>query len=313
MNKMDRMLAIVLELQRRGTARAEDLAATFETSVRTIYRDVQALSEAGVPLIGTPGQGYSLMEGYFLPPIQFTPEEAVTLLVGTEFVERYFDQAYLAKARTSKSKIESILPEKVRREVEKARADIRLLMGKIDKARSKEMEHMSLLRRAIADMKKVRFSYVKATTTSHEKTARTADPYGLLLVNGSWVLLAFCELRQSIRHFRLSRMQELVLEDKEFERPDDFKLHTYVPPDNRHLFVQILLDPCMAERLEEENYYYVESVEEQEQGLLVTLRIRHYDEIVSWILSWGSDVRVIQPEGLKQRVLEEIQKMLQHY
>ncbi len=57
--------------------RAEDLAAAFETSVRTIYRDIQALSEAGVPVIGAPGQGYSLMEGYFLPPVSFTVEEAV--------------------------------------------------------------------------------------------------------------------------------------------------------------------------------------------------------------------------------------------
>ncbi|MDF2662089.1 MAG: transcriptional regulator, partial [Paenibacillus sp.] len=64
MNKTDRMLAIVLELQRKGTLRAADLAAVFETSVRTIYRDVQALCEAGVPVVGSPGQGYSLMEGY---------------------------------------------------------------------------------------------------------------------------------------------------------------------------------------------------------------------------------------------------------
>src|SRR5690606_8413234 len=81
-NKTDRMLAIVIELQRKGVLRAEDLAAKFETSVRTIYRDIQALSEAGVPVMGAPGVGYSLMEGYFLPPVSFTAEEAVALLIG---------------------------------------------------------------------------------------------------------------------------------------------------------------------------------------------------------------------------------------
>ena len=65
MNKTDRMLAIVLELRRRKVVRAEDLASIFETSVRTIYRDIQALSESGVPVMGAPGQGYSLMEGIF--------------------------------------------------------------------------------------------------------------------------------------------------------------------------------------------------------------------------------------------------------
>lgn len=314
LNKMDRMLAIILKLQGKGMARAEDLAATFETSVRTIYRDVQALSEAGVPLIGTPGQGYSLMEGYFLPPVQLTTEEAVTLLLGTEFVKHYFDQAYLTKAQTSKIKIESILPEKVRREAEKTRADIRLLLGKIDEVRSKETKNMSLLREAIVEMKKVHFCYVKtAMSASKKKTERTVDPYGLVLINGSWVLLAYCELRQSIRHFRLSRINELVLVNKRFLRPTDFELQTYVPQDDRHLHVQILLDTCFAERLEEENYFYVETVEEQEQGLLVTLRVRHYIEVISWILGWGSHARVLQPEALKQLMLEEVKKMLQHY
>jgi predicted DNA-binding transcriptional regulator YafY len=87
MNKTDRLLAIVLELQGRRVVRAEDLAALFETSVRNIYRDIQAISEAGVPIIGTTGTGYSLMEGYFLPPLSFTIEEAVTLLIGTDFIE----------------------------------------------------------------------------------------------------------------------------------------------------------------------------------------------------------------------------------
>lgn len=91
MNKTDRLLAIVLELQYRQVVRAEDLAARFETSVRTIYRDIQALSEAGLPITGTTGTGYSLMEGLFLPPISFTIEEAVILLIGTEFIEQRFD------------------------------------------------------------------------------------------------------------------------------------------------------------------------------------------------------------------------------
>jgi predicted DNA-binding transcriptional regulator YafY len=101
MNKTDRMLAIILELQRNRMLRAEDLAERFETSVRTIYRDVQALSEAGVPIIGAPGTGYSLMEGYFLPPISFTVEEAVTLLIGTDFIEQRFDQDYEVQAQNS--------------------------------------------------------------------------------------------------------------------------------------------------------------------------------------------------------------------
>ena len=127
MNKTDRLLAIVLELQREGVLRAEDLAAVFETSRRTIYRDIQALSEAGVPIIGSPGLGYSLMEGYFLPPVSFSVEEAVALLIGTDFVQQKFDSGYGSKAQTSQRKIEAILPESVRKEASRIRTTTRLL------------------------------------------------------------------------------------------------------------------------------------------------------------------------------------------
>lgn len=104
MNKTDRLLAIVLELQSREVVRGGDLAALLEISVRTIYRDIQALSEAGVPIIGAPGTGYSLMEGYFLPPIIFTVEEAVTLLIGTDFIEQRFDDEYRVRAQAARKK-----------------------------------------------------------------------------------------------------------------------------------------------------------------------------------------------------------------
>ena len=109
MNKTDRMLAIVLELQGKGKQRAEDLAATFETSKRTIYRDIQALGQAGVPLVSTPGQGYALMKGYFLPPLSFTTEEAIMLLLGSDYMAQNFDAQYRAAAESAGRKIESVL------------------------------------------------------------------------------------------------------------------------------------------------------------------------------------------------------------
>jgi predicted DNA-binding transcriptional regulator YafY len=123
MNKTDRLLAIVLELQGSQVVRAEDLAALFETSVRTIYRDIQALSEAGVPITGI---GYSLMEGYFLAPISFTIEEAVTLLIGTEFIEQPFDDDYRDRVNVARRKIEVTLSDSVRSGTSRIRKSLRL-------------------------------------------------------------------------------------------------------------------------------------------------------------------------------------------
>jgi len=98
MNRTDRLLAIVLELQRKGQQRAEDLAVTFEVSKRTLYRDMQALSEASVPIIAIQKKGYSLARGYFLPPLRFTTEEALILALGSDFMIRHIKRKELRRA-----------------------------------------------------------------------------------------------------------------------------------------------------------------------------------------------------------------------
>src|ERR1044071_9851625 len=117
MNRTDRLLAMVLELQRKGRRRAEDLAATFEITRRAGYRDIQALCEAGVPVVSLPGQGYALMDGYFLPPLSFSTDEATMLMLGSEFIAEHFDSQYKAAAHTASRKIEAVLSDKLREEV----------------------------------------------------------------------------------------------------------------------------------------------------------------------------------------------------
>src|SRR5260221_112431 len=124
MNRTDRLLAIVLELQGRGRCRAEDLARTFEVSTRTTYRDIQALCEAGVPIVSIPGRGYSLMEGYFLPPLSFSTDEATMLLLGSDVMAASFDEQYRAAAQSAHRKIAGVLPEKLRLEVASLRNSI---------------------------------------------------------------------------------------------------------------------------------------------------------------------------------------------
>lgn len=314
MNKTDRLMAIILELQRYGGRRAEDLAATFETSVRTIYRDMQALSEAGVPVIGAPGQGYSLMEGYFLPPVSFTAEEATALLLGLDYIERQFDAGYRAKAQGARGKLEAILPEPVRLGVARVRAGVKLLA--VPKAGGgAEEAALAALRRAIVDERRVRFRYVKKVPgpDGERRSVREADPYGLVLVEGAWTLVAFCHLRQDMRHFRLSRMSAVEVLEERFRRPEHFDLHTYEPPDGRSVVVRVRIAPELEDRVLENNYYYAESMERTSGGLLLTLMVRHPYEVLGWVLGWGSAAVVLEPEELRERVRQEWLKGLNNY
>lgn len=312
MNKTDRLLAIILELQGRDVVRAEDLANLFETSVRTIYRDIQALSEAGVPIIGAPGAGYSLMEGYFLPPISFTVEEAVTLLIGTDFIEQRFDDKYRGRAQAARRKIEAILSENVRNETSRVRKALRLLTPDQRAALSTERENFEKIRRAILDERKIKFHYSKNIETSkgNRHSDRTVAPYGLVLVEGAWMLVAYCDLRQNIRHFRLSRMSELYELEERFEFPEYFNLQEYTPPDDRGLRVRLRFDHDIADKVKESNNYFIEEMEEQPDGLVVVLRVRQLDDLRQWVLSWGAGVVVLEPESLRDQILQEAQNML---
>jgi len=315
MNKTDRMLAIVIELQRKGVLRAEDLAAKFETSVRTIYRDVQALSEAGVPVAGAPGIGYSLMEGYFLPPISFKSEEAVALLIGADFVSMRLDAEFGAKARGAQEKIEAILPDNVRKEAEQLRSTIRLLNGKGEQTRGLEKETFKQLRQAISHHRKVRFDYAKASAAPDEirPSERTVAPYGLVLSKGVWMLVARCELRQEIRHFRLSRMYRLTLLEESFYIDPDFRFEDYRPIDDRHVVVRLWVDPAIVDRMRESDNYYMESLEPTEDGWLAIFRVWQATDLLQWTLGWGASVYVLEPESLRERMREEINRLTERY
>lgn len=310
MNKTERLLAIVLELQRKSWVRAEDLADIFEISIRTIYRDMQALSEAGVPLVGAPGQGYSLMEGYFLPPVHFTAEEAIALLIGTDFVEQQFGQHYRHNAESARRKIESILPEVVRKQSDPMREGIRLLAQRRIHFAVDDREYIEPIGQAIMQKRKLQFVYA---TPHQQATTRTVRPYGLALNSGSWMLVAYCELRQAIRHFRLSRISDVVELNENFVLPEHFNLAEYRPVDDRHLEVILQFESYMIERVKEVGNFYMETIQERETDALVTLRVRQPEDILFWILSWGEHVTVLEPESLRQQIIQTLHHMLKRY
>ncbi|HEX9132416.1 MAG TPA: YafY family protein, partial [Ktedonobacteraceae bacterium] len=245
MNRTDRLLAIILELQGKGRQRAEDLAATFETSKRTIYRDILALGEAGVPIVSIPGRGYSLMKGYFLPPLSFTTDEATMLVLGSDLMAQSFDAQYRSAALAASSKIEAVLPEKLRDEVHYLQDSIRFVTTDAME-RPVETEKLLQLRRAIIQRSTIRFCYFtrhpsataevedeSGVSTNHQtspaltapvQSTREADPYGLVHFFNAWHLVAYCHLRQDIRNFRLDRIDDLVLLPKTFQRPANFKM-----------------------------------------------------------------------------------------
>lgn len=323
MSHTDRLLAIVLELQAHRWRRAEDLARTLETSKRTIYRDLVALGQAGVPVVSTPGRGYSLVEGYFLPPVSFTSDEATILSLGADVMAQSFDAQYRAAAQSAASKITAALPERLRVDVAALRE--RIHMGPDGAALQPEAAAtLRALRGAVIACQRVRFRYHTRyrhnghtdarDDESSESLWREADPYALMRLRGAWYLNAYCHLRKDQRNFRLERIEDLTLLDQRFTPPAAYQRRPRKPELAEGLEARIQFDGEAARWARESPSFFTIAQEELPAGgLLVTLRLRHEDDIMQWLLGWGRHARVLAPASLRQRVADEAAALTRMY
>jgi predicted DNA-binding transcriptional regulator YafY len=311
-NRTDRLLALLLELQRGGTRPAAELAATFETSKRTIYRDMLALMEAGVPVISTPGQGYTLDEGYFLPPLRFTTDEATLLLLGAEFIAQNFDAQYRAAAQSAGKKIEAVLTRERQAEVAYLRENIRFIAQET-RADHPALDKLRALRGALVARHTVRFRY-HARTRPDDKTrpaVREVDPYTLAHVEAAWYLLGYDHARRALRQFRLDRMEALTVLPNTFARPSRYQPESQ--DSGRRLLIHVRFDLETARWVQEARPWFCEAEALRADGLHMTLRVRYEEDVLGWLLSWGSSVRVLEPETLRQRLAETAAKVAQLY
>lgn len=314
MNKMDRLLAIVLELQARDWTRAEELAANFEVSKRTIYRDMQALSEAGVPIVAVTGQGYGLMDGYFLPPLNFTTDEALMLILGSDFMAQNFDAQYRRAAESASAKIATVLPDRFVEDVTYLRHNINFFTSRPPVGED-DLEPLKQLRRAIIERRQVRLHYSKrfGDDGTMEQSTRDVNPYSLARLSMDWYLLAYCHMRQDFRVFRLARIDKLTVLLKTFARSTQFKPDWMNPSGVQNIIVKALFKPEAARWVRETHSYYTVEAEEVPEGLLVTLFVRDEREMLQWLLGWGGSVRVLQPESLCQLLLDEAKRVIDLY
>ncbi|MGG2093289.1 YafY family protein [Bacillus sp. S13(2024)] len=312
MNRTDRLLSIVMELQRQRIVTADTLAKKYETCKRTIYRDMQALCESGVPILSVPGQGYSLMEGYFLPPIHLKPEEAVTLLLGNDYVEQNLHNPFCIHAQSAKEKLEAILPAEQKQKVKELRGTFRFLSTSFSHNTFgfKQEQKIPTLQESIQKQIGISFYYRKPNQAETQKEKRVVHPYGLVNISGLWYLVAYCLLRKQIRHFRLDRMNDLIQEKETFTKPKNFYLLEYTPENNRTVTVHLVFQHSVFHKVIETRYFYIDTYELKEDGLHVFLKVRQIDEIFQWVFSWGSKVKVLEPPLLAERIKEEAKNIL---
>lgn len=220
MRRADRLFQIIQILRTRRQVRARDLAQSLQVSERTIYRDMQDLSLSGVPLVGEAGVGYSLDRAYNLPPITFSESELEALLLGARMVQAWTDKQMASEASFAIARIESILPDRLKQTLQKR--DIQVPDFHIY---SGVAGYMPGIRAAIKHCEKLVLSYCREDGQSSQ---RITWPLGLFFWGNVWTMVAWCELRDDFRQFRLDRIQDVDVTGQNYQTGTQRSLDYYL-------------------------------------------------------------------------------------
>lgn len=221
LKRLSRLTAILTHLQTKNLITASELAARFDTSKRTIYRDMKALSDAGVPIVTEDGKGYSIMEGYRIPPVMFTEAEANALITAEQLISKNKDTSFVKEYTNAISKIKSVLKGTTK---EKTHLLSKRIVFRQNPANEKTSDYLTPVQSALTDFKIIQLNYHSPETNT--TTIRRVEPFALYSTRENWLLIAKCRLRDDYRTFRLDRINHLSVLEERFE-PHQLTLDQY--------------------------------------------------------------------------------------
>jgi predicted DNA-binding transcriptional regulator YafY len=314
MNRIDRLHAILTHLQSKKKVTAQEMADRFQISLRTVYRDVKALDESGVPVIGEAGSGYTIMEGYRLPPVMFTQEEASALLLGAKLAEQFTDGSVKRHFTAALFKIKAVLRSPDKEYVDSLTEHIEILIRYAPDLESPQ-QFLSTLQQAVVNKKIVHLQY--RSQQKEEVTLRKVEPIGLLYYGNAWHLIAWCHLRNDYRDFRMSRMLGVTMDDHCFDPAVHPSIREYIEKIRQDSDLEeavVRFDREVARFLQEQKYLNGFVSEEVLDTVVrmkfLTSNMYHFGR---WLLSFTNRVQVESPAALRTTMKELAEKISAHY
>jgi len=305
MNRTDRLVAMVLHLQGRRVVRAEELAAHFEVNIRTVYRDMAALGEAGVPISGEAGVGYCLMKGYQLPPVMFTAEEATSLFVGGELVKQFTDASLHAPMVSALDKLRAVLPRDRQDHIERLTQRTMVFGHASRRAAPEAIAQRWLLpvQQGVVQRRVLRMDY--RGRGQETDTTRDVEPLGVVFYGGAWYLVAWCRLRQDYRHFRIDRIRRLELTPLVFPARPEFSLAKHMQESvarEETIPVRVWFARGAQERARRDSFATLIEERSRDGGAEFALYAWSLEWMAGWLLSFGGDAEALAPAKLRQLV-----------
>jgi predicted DNA-binding transcriptional regulator YafY len=307
MNRIDRLLAILLKISNGRLFKAKELAEAFELSERTVYRDISALMDLGVPIQSEAGVGYILSPDYFLPQIAFTPEEARAAVLGIQMLSGQSEGNLRDSADTALQKLEGVLSKQLKRDIEER--SLVIAQAKTKNPINIDETILSLSIKSALDRKVLKILY--RGYDKEESEQRNVEPARVSLFPGTniWYMVAFCRVREGWRTFRLDRIERAL--------PTNETFPYRAPPENggaslydHALEVSIAIEPSQARWIRENQHWSFIRETQTEDGLLImTYQVKDFSFLGPWVLSQAKWIRKIEPASFRQELNKELDRI----
>jgi len=303
MNRIDRVTAILIQLQSKKVIRAQEIASRFSISLRTVYRDIKTLEEAGIPIAGEAGVGYSIMEGYRLPPVMFTKEEAIAFLTAEKMVEKLTDNSSARYYREAMYKIKSVLRYTEKEMMEDMESHIEVIGNPYLPAKEDNSMHLQTILKSIAGKSILDIGYF--ANHSQQYSNREVEPVGIFYLGNYWYLIAYCRLRKDYRNFRTDRISYINTTPLHFEKQHP-SLQSFLikMSKEKEMFTIVIRVDKPALRYFGDQKYYNGFVSQKEVGgkMEMTFVTASLIGFAKFYLLFGEYAEILNPPGLKEIV-----------
>ncbi|TDQ28526.1 helix-turn-helix transcriptional regulator [Tenacibaculum caenipelagi] len=308
--RFDRIIAILIQLQSKRIVKAQELADRFEVSLRTIYRDIRTLEASGVPIISEAGVGYSIMEGYRLPPVMFTKEEVGSFVAAEKLMQKFVDKSLGNYYESAMMKLKSVLRGREKDWISALESQI--LVDPTNKLFNDSLPNaLETLFESIAEKRQVFLKY--QALNSETPSERFVEPVGIYHESGFWYVLAFCHLRNDYRQFRTDRMLAIKSTQHNFTRDhitlDEYRDQYQNVPKTK---IVISVDKSVVRYINNSKRQYG-FVSEKVKGNQVEMTfMTPYVEhgFSRWYIVFSDYAKILEPESLKLQVQDILEKAI---
>jgi predicted DNA-binding transcriptional regulator YafY len=315
MNRIDRLTAILIQLQTKRVVKAEEISDRFEISLRTVYRDVKALMEAGVPIGSEAGKGYFIVDGFHLPPVMFTTDEASSLMLAGKLVEKMTDKSIQNSFDSALFKIKAVLNDSEKDRLESLQSHIEVMA--LPRQENPYPDHfLTSIQVAVVQKDVIRIDYFSGYNEAN--TTREVEPIGLFYYGAAWHLIAWCRLRNGYRDFRADRIKAMTKTNQHFDSRNLLSLKEYlasIVQANREVErVSVLVERGLARFVGSSRYNYgFVSEEDADDKVRMTFLTSHLGSLCRWLLMFGNRVEIESPVKAKDITSELIDELVSHY